>query len=158
MADLTLLIERLARAKVEFVVVGGLAVMMYGTGLITKDVDVCVTFTSENLQRIWTALGDLHPYHRMTPQKVRLVLTPGFEKGLKNLYLMTDLGSIDLLGEVLGVGDYAATYAGSVAVPMPYGEYRLLSLDTLIAAKEAMNREKDRAAVRLLRGIRDAAG
>jgi hypothetical protein len=40
---------------------------------------------------------------------------------------------------------------------MPYGEYRLLSLDKLIAAKEAMNREKDKVAVRLLRGIREAA-
>ena len=158
MADLTLLIERLAKAEVEFVVVGGLAVMIYGTGIVTDDVDVCVPFTADNLQCIWTALGDLHPYHRMTPQKLPLLFTPGFEKGLRNLYLTTDHGSIDLLGEVLGVGDYAAVHAHSVPVPTSYGGYRLLSLDTLIAAKEAMNREKDRLAVRLLRGIRDAAG
>ena len=81
----------------------------------------------------------------------------GFEKGLRNLYLATDLGEIDFLGEVLGVGSYQEVREHSVPVKMPAGEYRLISIDKLIVAKEALDREKDRAAVRLLRGIRDSA-
>jgi Nucleotidyltransferase of unknown function (DUF6036) len=142
MSDLVLLVDRLVLNEVEFVVVGGLAVMIYGAGLVTDDVDVCVPFTAENLARIHRALEDLHPFHRMTPQELPFVVRAGFEKGLRNLYLATD---------------YAEARQHSVSVKTPAGEYRLLSIDKLIIAKEALDREKDRAAVRLLRSIRDSA-
>lgn len=157
MEDLGLIVERLCVNEVEFVIVGGLAVMMYGTGLVTDDVDVCVPFSADNLARIHRAVADLHPYHRLTPRKIPFVLKEGFEKGLRNLDIATDVGEVDFLGEVLGVGSYNEVYPQSIPVKMPYGEYRLLSIDKLITAKEALDRDKDRAAVRLLRSIRDSA-
>ncbi len=157
MGDLSLIIERLTVNEVEFVVVGGLAVMMYGTGLVTDDVDVCVPFTAENVGRIHRSIADLHPYHRMTPKEVPFELREGFERGLRNLYIATDIGEVDFLGEILGVGNYADVLPHSVPVEMPYGIYRLITIDKLIVAKEALDRDKDRAAVRLLRGIRDSA-
>ena len=38
---------------------------------------------------------------------------------------------------------------------MSYGEFRILSLDALIAAKEAVGRGRDLAAVKQLRGIKE---
>ena len=100
------LIERLNQGGVEFVVVGGFAALAHGSSMMTEDVDICCPFTELNLTRLGACLADLHPIHRLTPQKMPLQITPEFFEGLKNLYLLTDLGVLDCLGEVLGVGLY----------------------------------------------------
>lgn len=98
------------------------------------------------------ALADLHPAHRSRPD-LPLVLSPEQCADLKNLCLKTDLGAVDCLGEVLGVGDYEHVLAHSVAVELSFGPCRILDLETLIRAKEAMNRDHDRVTVRQLREI-----
>ena len=72
---------------------------------------------------------------------------------VKNLYLKTDLGIVDCLGEVLGVGDFETVWKQSVELRLPFGTCRILSLEASIRAKEAMNRDHDRIAVRQLRAI-----
>lgn len=157
MAPQEKLLERLVRHEVEFVLVGGYAAMIYGVSIMTRDVDVCATFTRENLERVYAAVADTHPYHRQTPQPLPFVVPEDFARNLRNLYLGTDIGQLDLLGEVLGVGAYTDIYPRSVPVKMPYGEYRLLAFDELITAKKAMAREKDLAVVRQLGSIRESA-
>jgi hypothetical protein len=71
------------------------------------------------------------------------------------LYLQTDLGKLDCLGEIAGVGDFDATLKQSVAANFSYGQFRMLNIDALIASKTALGREKDLEAVRLLRAIRE---
>ncbi len=63
------------------------------------------------------------------------------------------LGTLDCLGEVLGVGDFDACSRSSVVHEMSYGRFRILNLDAIIAAKEAVGRDKDKAAVKQLRAI-----
>lgn len=46
------LLRRLAEAKVEFVVVGGLALNAWGVVRGTKDVDVVIATDSDNLKRV----------------------------------------------------------------------------------------------------------
>src|SRR4051812_28549747 len=106
MANLNDLLQRLHAGQVEFVLVGGLAAVVYGVSLVTRDVDVCCRFSPENLSRLQNTLSDLNPVHRMTPQRLRLGLPPEAPGSLKNLYLSTDLGVLDCLSEVLGVGNY----------------------------------------------------
>ena len=83
-----------------------------------------------------------------------LDLTPEQCASLKNLYLKTDLGIVDCLGEVLGIGDFEAVFKHSVEVELPYGKCRVLEIDALICAKEAMNRDHDRITVKYLREIK----
>ena len=75
--------------------------------------------------------------------------------GLKNLYLQTDLGKLDCLSEVLGVGDFDSVRKQSVIARFSYGEFRFLNLDALIASKRATGRERDLAAVRFLLAIKE---
>ena len=49
------LLKMLAEAKVEFVLVGGLAVALHGYQRVTMDVDVVVAMDGENLQRFMSA-------------------------------------------------------------------------------------------------------
>ncbi len=157
MQNLNDLLQRLHAQEVEFVLVGGFAATVHGSTLVTRDLDVCCRFTEENLRRIHRAVADLHPAHRMRPD-LPFVLTPDLCASLKNLYLKTDLGSLDCLGEVKGVGNFEEARQHSVVVELPFGECRVLDLDTLIRAKLAMNRGHDQITVRQLQAIKDRRG
>jgi hypothetical protein len=69
------------------------------------------------------------------------------------LYLKTDLGVVDCLGEVLGIGNFEEVLKHSVEVELPYGNCRIIDLEALIRAKEAMNREHDLITVKHLKEI-----
>jgi hypothetical protein len=153
--DLESLLHRLIQGEVEFVVVGGFAAVAHGVSLPTQDVDVCCRFTAENLLRLQGAIADLHPVHRMVPARPPLRLTEESSAGLRNLYLDTDWGPLDCLGEVLGVGGYPDVAARSIPVELSGGVCRILSIDALIEAKEAMGRPRDREAALQLRAIRE---
>jgi hypothetical protein len=152
MQNLSELTRRLIESQVEFVLVGGFAAAAHGVLLLTNDVDICCRFTEENLMKIQTAFADLHPVHRSRPD-MPLRLTPEQCAGLKNLYLKTDLGVVDCLGEVLGVGNFDAVLKNSVEVELPVGKCRIIDIETLIRAKEAMNRDHDQITVKHLKEI-----
>lgn len=155
MPDLESLLHRLIQGEVEFVVVGGFAAVAHGVSLPTQDVAVCCRFTPENLLRLQGAIADLHPVHRMVPARPPLRLTVETCAGLRNLYLDTDWGQLDCLGEILGVGGYQDVAAHSVPVELAGGVCRILAIDALIRAKEAMGRQRDREAALQLRAIRE---
>jgi len=73
---------------------------------------------------------------------------------LKNLYVKTDLGNVDCLEEILGVGDFDEVFRQAIEVDLPSGKCRILNIDQLIRAKEAMNREHDRITVKHLKEIK----
>jgi hypothetical protein len=147
------LLARLHQHGVEFVLIGGVCGVMHGSGLLTVDLDVCCRFSPDNLRRLETALNDLHPWHRLTPNKLPFVLTDELCSTLKNLYLQTDLGKLDCLGDVLGVGNYEAALKCSVEYGMSFGSIQMFDLETLIVSKEAAGREKDKYALPVLRAL-----
>jgi hypothetical protein len=149
------MVEKLAAGGVEFVVVGGYAAVAHGASLMTRDVDICCRFSRENLRRLVRTLDEFHPKHRMTPQKLPLEWTDEFAARLKNLYLETDLGVLDCLSEVLGVGDFDEVLRQSIEINTPSGKCRVLSLEALIRAKDALGRPQDKLAVLQLQVIRE---
>jgi hypothetical protein len=149
------LLTRLNQHGVEFVIIGGVCGVLHGVPLVTFDLDVCCPFSPENVRRIEAAVKDLHPCHRLTPDKLPLEFSRELVARLKNLYLQTDLGKLDCLSEVAGIGDYQAVLKCSVAHRTSHGEFRMLSLDALIMAKEAAGRGRDLAAVKVLRAIKE---
>jgi hypothetical protein len=141
--DASPLLHQLADHGVEFVVIGGLAMRIHGSAHITEDLDVCYRRTPANMQAVAAALAPLHPYLRGAPSGLPFhfdVMT--IQAGL-NFTLTTDHGWIDLLGEVSGVGGYDQTLTQSVEREMFGLNVRVLSLDSLIAAKKAAGRNKD---------------
>jgi hypothetical protein len=153
--DAEALLKVLHAHDVEFVIIGGICNVLHGASLVTQDVDVCCRFGPENLRRLEAAVSALHPVHRQTPQKLPFVLDDRFSRELKNIYLRTDLGVLDCLSEVAGVGAYEVVLQASVPVMLSFGECRMLSLDALIRSKETLGREQDVAALRQLRAIRE---
>lgn len=153
MQNLCELIRRLIVSEVEFVLVGGFAAVAHGVTMVTRDVDICCRFSEENLMRVQSAFAGLNPVHRSRPD-LALDLTAEQCAVLKNLYLKTDLGVVDCLGEVLGVGNFDEVARHSVEIELPAGKCRVLDLDALIRAKEAMGRDHDIMTVKHLNEIK----
>lgn len=155
MHQLSRLLQRLAEHRVEFVLVGGYAAVVHGASFVTRDVDVCLRFSTENLLRLQSALSDLHVFHRMTPQRLPFEISPDTCHELKNLYLHTDLGVLDCLGEVAGIGDFETVKRHSREIQLPFGGCLVLDLDALIKAKQAMGRPHDRLTVIQLKAVKE---
>lgn len=122
------LLRALTVGEVEFVLVGGYSAMLHGSSLMTRDVDVVCPMSLENVHRLSAQL-----FTRQDAER----------DDWKNLYLKTDLGVLDCLSEVKGLGDYDACRQRSIRIELGDLLIRGLSLDALIEAKRAMGRPRD---------------
>jgi hypothetical protein len=149
--DINRLLQRLCDADIDFVIVGGFAATLHGSSLVTRDLDVCAILSSENVAK----LRDLKPIHRLTSQKISFLNNPDPGVEIQNLYLRTDFGPVDILSSILGVGEFDRVRAASIQVELFERTCRVISLDDLILAKEALGREKDLLAAKELRAVRE---
>ena len=154
-SDLQRLLQRLDDAGVEFVLVGGYAAILHGSSVLTRDVDVCAVLTPGTIEKLRDAFREIHPVHRLSSPQLSFLDVPESGTALDNLYLNTDLGTLDLLGRITGVGDYARVARDAVEVELFGRRMRAIGLDDLIAAKEALGRDKDLIAAKELRAIRE---
>jgi hypothetical protein len=149
------LIERLNKCGVKFVLIGGFAGVVHGCTYVTQDVDVCCDFSVDNLLALQKALKDIHPVHRMTPQRLKLKMTRDNCADFKNLYLDTDVGQLDCLSYVQGLGTYKDIEPVSGIKDLGDGlRIRVLTVDLLIEARKAMNRPQDKKALLQLEAIK----
>lgn len=154
MNNLNQILEILLENKIEFVVVGGYAAVTHGSSQVTKDIDVCAPLTPDQVAKLRQCLAPLHPKHRMTPQKLSFLDHPENTSGLKNLYIETDLGMLDVLGQITGVGDYETVLKNAIEVEVFGQRCKVISLEDLIRAKLAMGRHRDLLTVQELNLIR----
>jgi hypothetical protein len=146
----------LAKGEVDFVIVGGFAGVAYGCVYVTQDVDICCDFSVSNLLKLAKALKGVHPVHRMTPARPKLQLNKSNAAQFRNLYLDTDIGQLDCLSVIEGVGDFPEVKKNSQIIEVMDVKMRVLSIDALIAAKKAMNRPRDLQMVEQLKKIKKA--
>lgn len=153
MTPFSQLLQRIADVGIDFVIVGGFAAVTHGSSYVTRDIDLCLVLSEENIARLRLALADLNPRHRMTPQRLSFLAYPPAGQPVQNLYLVTDAGVVDVLSSVLGVGDFARLKAKAEDLVVDGQTYSVMSLEDLIAAKEALGREKDLLTAKELRAI-----
>jgi hypothetical protein len=153
-SNFTHLLEHLVKTGFDFVIVGGYAGIVHGCTYVTQDIDLCCDFSPNNLLALQRAISDLHPVHRMTPGKKKFELTEKTAGQFKNLYLDTDIGQLDCVSFVAGIGDYQKVKEASIFVAVEGLKLHVLSLDALIKAKKAMNRPRDMQALLQLETIK----
>ena len=104
--DVKKILVQLKSLNVRFVIIGGQAVILQGAVRLTEDIDFCYARDKENLDNIVKAIFPFHPHLRGAEKDLPFVFdVRTLELGL-NFTFSTDVGDIDLLGEVKGVGDY----------------------------------------------------
>ena len=137
------LIDALVGGGVEFVVIGGVALVLHGSARTTGDLDVCYSRLRHNLAALEHALAPLHPTLRGAPSELPFRLDVATLRAGLNFTLSTEAGDIDLLGEVAGVGGFADVARDAVTMELHGHPVRVMSLDTLERAKRASGRRRD---------------
>jgi predicted nucleotidyltransferase len=133
----------LAAGGVKFIVIGGWAAIFHGLAHSTYDVDVMYSRDRENIRRLVEALKPLHPYLRGAPPGLPFVFDEKTVRNGLNFTLNTDLGKLDLLGEVPGARSYDELLPHSKEMEANGIRYRCATLERLIQMKRAAGRPKD---------------
>ncbi len=154
MASTLDLLIRLTKHRVEFVLVGGMAAIAHGSSLVTRDVDVCAPLTQENIEKLLAALRDLNPRWRMLPNRPPVPDDARRLAGFKNLYIQTDLGQLDVLGEITGVGKYSEVTEDAIELDLGPIRCRVMNIEALIKSKQALGRPRDLQAATELEALR----
>jgi predicted nucleotidyltransferase len=142
-------------AGVEFVIIGGVAMGLQGSAHLTKDIDFCYARTPKNMERLAKALEPLHPVLRGAPAGMPFCLDAKTIANGLNFTLSTDLGDLDFLGEVSGLGFFREVLAASDLKNVGGVDCRVLSLEGLIKAKTAAGRPRDLYVLPELRGLNE---
>lgn len=149
-------VQTLVDAGVEFVVIGGLSATFHGSARVTYDLDICYSRAAANLRRLTSALAPFHPRPRGFPADLPFVWDEATLRNATIFTLQTDIGEIDLLAEVKGVGDFDEVKKHSIIVEAFDRKIATLDLPGLIQAKRAAGREKDLSAIAELESLREA--
>lgn len=142
---LRLLVER----EVDFVVIGGIAGTLHGSGRATYDLDITYARDVPNLERLASVLQDVDARlsGKGVPPDLPFRLDAETLRRGANLTFTTRLGRFDICGEPAGAPPFEQLRRA--AVEMDYEALRIpvASLDDLIAMKRAAGRVKDKADV-----------
>lgn len=154
--DPVAMLRVLASHRVDFVVVGGVAARLRGAPLVTQDVDVTPSRRADNLSRLAGALEVLEARLRTAtePDGVAMPFDPSLLASAAVWTLVTKFGDLDLVMDPAGTGGYADLIRGADGLTVarsPDLVVEVASLADVIRSKEATGREKDRAALPLLR-------
>jgi predicted nucleotidyltransferase len=144
-------LRALHEGGVEFILVGGLAAVLQGAPIDTFDIDVVHSREAENVARLQPVLEALDAVFRIQPAR-RLKPNASHLASAGHLNLITRYGPLDLLGTIGRDLGYRELLPHSVDLDISEGlRIRVLDLETLIALKEELAGEKDRAALPILR-------
>jgi predicted nucleotidyltransferase len=145
------ILRALAEAGVEFIVVGGVAAVLNGAPVNTFDLDVVHGRNRANVARLAPLLDSMDAIFRIQPER-RIRPTAEHLAGPGHLHLITRNGYLDLLGTIGRGLAYEDLLPHTVSMEIGGGiRVRVLDLETLIAFKEELGGEKDRAVLPVLR-------
>jgi hypothetical protein len=149
--DANVILHALSEHRVDYVVVGGVAVQAHGYLRSTNDLDIVARPGALNLSRLSEALAALEARPR---RSARVNLADPHQLGRAALVpIMTKAGPLDLLNieQLAGAPrGYDALRRGALSVKLPTAEVAVAGLSDLIRMKRAAGREHDLADIEAL--------
>lgn len=144
------MLATLAKHRVEFILVGGVAAIFEGAPVATFDLDIVPLPSDVNRNRLLAALGELDA--RFLDPAGRTIF-PDLEKlaSLRVQRYQTRLGVLDVLSTIGHGLAYEDLENATTAFEVDGATVRTLSLAMVILSKEQANRDKDQAVLPILR-------
>ena len=139
----TPLLGRLAAADVDFVVVGGVAVVVQALPRFTKDLDICYSAAPENLERLGNLLRAIDAKLRGIDEDLPFVPDARMLRQTQILTLTTSEGDLDLLVDPDGSPGYAKLRERADVIELDGVRIRVAAIDDLLAMKRAAGRPQD---------------
>ena len=145
-ADYIDMLKCLNKAGVDYILVGGWAVNIYGYIRATVDLDIWILADAGNAKKVYSAVAEFGaPVSEMKPEDFA-------EYGM-----IFQIGvapcRVDIISKISGVS-YADAVTRAVPKTIDGIPVRIISLEDLIANKKASGRAKDLADVEVLEGCR----
>ncbi len=138
---------------VDAILIGGWAAILHGSSRSTIDVDFVYSRVEDNIERLVTAFTNLEPYLRGAPKGLPFRWDQRTISTGLNFTLTTNIGAVDLFGEVVGGGDYKTLLPFSQEIDVQDNLLRCVTLERLIQLKRAAGRPKDLEAIAELQAI-----
>ena len=152
-------IEKQARLlgsfKVQCVLIGGVAAALHGSSIPTQDLDVCYARDSANLERLASALRSVNARLRGAPENMPFILDADTLRSGLNFTFATDIGNLDILGEVRGVGYYEDVAADCISYELFGYSFAVIDIAKLIISKRSAGRPKDLVTIVELEAIQE---
>jgi len=151
------LLEVLARHRVDYVLIGGLAATLHGSSALTNDADICPDPSPENLERLAAVLRELDARVRSDadPEGVPFPVDGEFLRQMRVVNLTTRFGDFDIAFQPDGNHGYDDLAGNATEIAIDGTIVRVASLTDIIRSKEAANRPKDRATLPILYALQD---
>ena len=141
-ADMGDLLEGLAQAGIEFVLVGGLAAVIQGVPVTTMDMDIVHHQTEENIKKLLKFLKSADAYYRRVDDKVIEPDERDFSaKG--HVLLSTCHGPLDILAVIEKGHGYEELVPNSAEIEFRGYKIRVMNLETMIELKRGSGHPKD---------------
>jgi hypothetical protein len=137
------LLRRLTEREVDFVVVGGVAVILQASPRLTKDLDICYAPEQVNLDRLGAVLIELGARLRGVEEDLPFVPDGRALRHTQILTLTTVDGGLDLLVAPDGSPSYPALRRRADQIDIDGIVVRVASIEDLIAMKRAAGRPQD---------------
>jgi len=137
--------EVLARHAVNYVAIGGIAVIAHGHPRNTRDVDIVADVSRANLIKMAAALAELRAeLWGVDAALLGIDITdPDTLANGANFSLVTEAGGLDFFNEVPGGAPYDELRARSFEVSVGGVPIHVAGIDDLIAMKRAAGRPRD---------------
>jgi predicted nucleotidyltransferase len=127
--------------EVDFVVVGGMAAVIGGAPVVTRDVDVLRARSPQNIQNWLVALAELDAIFRGDSRRLRP--SASHLEGAGHLLLETRFGVLDILGTIEEATTYDDVLPSTELVDLGGFSVRVLTLERLLEVKKKLSRPKD---------------
>jgi hypothetical protein len=149
------LLEVLVKHRVRFVIIGGTAARLWGSPVLTRDLDICYARESANLEALAAALREIGVALRGVKEAVPFQMDAQTLRNGDSFTFTSPLGDIDVLATPTGTRGFDEL-AGD-AREMALGQLRVnvVSVDDLIRMKRAAGRTKDRLLIEELGALRE---
>jgi hypothetical protein len=135
--------------KVEYIVIGGIAVQVYGHVRMTNDVDLIPSPTPQNLERLAAALKELGA-RVLNPGSEHLEIDAQMLPRATLWQLATRHGDIDVLHDAPGAAPFPQLRERALLITLDNHPIPIASRDDLIKMKRAAGRPVDLADIAAL--------
>ena len=139
------ILATLERHGVRYVLIGGLAANAHGVRRTTRDVDVIVERSGDNLRRLAAAAREMEVGSPVIDSRMQELdpLDPADLGRAANVSLDTRDGELDVMNEAKGAPPFERLSKRAVVVEVLGARVPVAGLDDLIALKQAAGRDVD---------------
>jgi len=154
------LLGALYKNKVKYLIVGGLAVNLYGVPRVTQDIDLIISTSKSNVLKLISLLKNLgyvprlpvNPAHLAEPDKVKDWVESKNLKAFSFYHKKDNYKVVDIV--LVHSLDFEQSFKNKTVKKVDNIKIYLASMDDLIRTKEFSNRPQDLSDIAMLKKVR----